>query len=87
MTLGTEERGRPARPLFIGRMRNVTAETKHIIEDFESLPDPQKREVLAELIRISRHLDYPAVSDDELVVAADAVFLEYDRRESGLVSS
>lgn len=61
----------------------MTTEAKHIIEDFGALPDPAKREVLAELIRISRHLDYPGISDDELVSAADEVFLEYDRRESG----
>jgi hypothetical protein len=55
---------------------------KHIIADFETLPDQEKREVLAELIRMSRRLEYPAVSDDELLSVADEVFLAYDRRES-----
>lgn len=59
----------------------MTAEAKHIIEDFGSLPDPAKREVLAELIRLSRHLDYPALTDDEMLSAADGVFLAYDRQE------
>ena len=59
----------------------MTAEAKHIIDDFESLPDPAKREVLAELIRMSRYLDYPSMTDDELVSAADEIFAEYDRRE------
>ena len=31
---------------------------------------------------MSRHIDYPAVSDDELLAAADEIFLEYDRREA-----
>lgn len=61
---------------------HVTAQAKHIIEDFGALPDQEKREVLAELIRMARHLDYPAVSDDELLSAADDVFREYDRREA-----
>ena len=52
-----------------------------MIEEFEALPDPAKREVLAELIRLSRDIDYPAISDGELLTAADAIFLEYDRRE------
>jgi hypothetical protein len=60
----------------------VTSEAKHIIEDFEALPDPTKREVLAELLRMSRFIEYPPVSDDELASAADEVFLEYDRRET-----
>lgn len=60
----------------------MTAAGKHIIEDFETLPDPEKREVLANLLRISRTIDYPDVSDHELVASADAVFAEYDRTEA-----
>ncbi len=60
----------------------MTADAKHIIEDFGALPDPAKREVLAELLRMSRYMDYPEVSDDELLSAADDVFLDYDRRET-----
>jgi hypothetical protein len=60
----------------------VTVEAKHIIDDFGALPDPAKREVLAELLRMSRYMDYPSVNDDELLSAADEIFLEYDRQES-----
>lgn len=60
----------------------VTAQAKHIIDEFQALPDPAKREVLTELIRTSRFIDFPAVSEDELLSAADEIFLEYDRRES-----
>jgi hypothetical protein len=55
-------------------------EAKHIIEDFASLPDAAKREVLAELIRLSQYLDYPTLTADEMLSAADGVFLTYDRR-------
>ena len=61
----------------------MTAAGKHIVADFERLPDPEKREVLARLLRISRDIDYPEVTDDELVASADAVFLQYDKQESG----
>ncbi len=60
----------------------MTAEAKHLIEEFGALPEPSKREVLAELLRISRHLDYPKMDDDELLSAANEVFLAYDERES-----
>lgn len=60
----------------------MTAQAKHIIEDFDALPDQEKREVLAELIRMARHIDYPTVPDDELVAVADELFLEYDRQEA-----
>jgi hypothetical protein len=60
----------------------MTSVGKHIVEDFANLPDPEKREVLANLLRISRHIEYPQVSDKELVASADTLFLEYDWRES-----
>jgi hypothetical protein len=60
----------------------MTAAGKHIVDDFTSLPDSEKREVLANLLRISRNIDYPKVSDEELVASADALFVEYDRREA-----
>lgn len=59
----------------------VTAKAEHIVEDFRALPDATKREVLAELVRISGRIDYPNISDDELLSAANDVFLDYDRRE------
>jgi hypothetical protein len=61
----------------------MTAEAKHLLEEFGALSDPSKREVLAELLRISRHLDYPEVSDEEFTSAANDVFLAYDERETG----
>ena len=59
----------------------MTAVGKHIVEDFESLPDVEKREVLSNLLRLSRTIDYPELPDEETLAAADAVFLEYDRAE------
>jgi hypothetical protein len=59
----------------------MTAVGKHIVEDFESLPDIEKREVLSNLLRLSRGIEYPELSDEERLAAADAVFLEYDRAE------
>ncbi len=59
----------------------MTAVGKHILEDFESLPDVEKREVLSNLLRISRAIDFPELSDEEMLAAADAVLLEYDRVE------
>jgi hypothetical protein len=61
----------------------VTAEAKHLLEDFEKLPDAEKREVLSELLHAAQHLEYPAISEDEIVSAANAQFFEYDRREAG----
>ena len=59
----------------------MTAEAKHLVDDFRALPDAAKREVHAELLRISSRIDYPEISDDELLAAANDVFLAYDERE------
>jgi len=56
------------------------SETLH--RRLRGIPEDAKREVLAE-IRLSRDLDYPGVSDRELVSVADQLFAEYDRREAG----
>ncbi len=60
----------------------MKSDLKHIIDDFGALPDHEKREVLAELIRMSQHIEYPSISDEELLSAANDVFLGYDQRES-----
>jgi len=60
----------------------VTAEAKHLIEDFGKLSDIEKREVLSELLQAAKRLEYPAISEDEMASAANQVFLEYDRREA-----
>jgi hypothetical protein len=60
----------------------MTAEAKHLLKEFGALPDPSKREVLAELLRIARDLEYPEMTSDELTSAANDVFLGYDEREA-----
>lgn len=60
----------------------MTAVGKRIIEEFEHLSDVEKREVLADILRISSRLEYPRLTNEDLVAAADAIFIEYDRRES-----
>jgi hypothetical protein len=60
----------------------MTAAGKQLVETFEGLPDLEKREVLADILRISRGLEYPTVSDDELMSVADDLFAEYDREEA-----
>lgn len=60
----------------------MTAEAKHLIEDFEKLSLAEQREVLSTLLHAARCLEYPMVAEDELVAAANEVFLGYDQREA-----
>ncbi len=54
---------------------------QHLIESFERLPEPDKATAAGEILRRSTHLDLPPLSDEEVVLAAEAVFLELDRAE------
>jgi hypothetical protein len=46
------------------------------------LPEGDKRELATEILRRSLTLDSPPLSDEQLVGAAEDVFLELDRREA-----
>ena len=60
----------------------MTAEAKHLIEEFEALPDATKQEVLAELLRLANDSDYGDITDDELRHAADKIFVMMDEEET-----
>ena len=47
--------------------------SQHILYSFESLPEAERREVAAEIIRRTIKLDLPPLTDEEL-------FLELDER-------
>lgn len=66
----------------LGYHFHVTEAARHLLEEFQNLPDLDKREVLAALLREATETPYPAPSDDDLTAAADEVFLDLDRRES-----
>lgn len=55
---------------------------ENVIATFEQLPDPEKREVAAAILRRTAEMEFPFLSDDELVLSAEETFLELDRREA-----
>ncbi len=55
---------------------------KRVLDSFDSLSGEEREEVFAELLRRVAHSDHGSPSDEELVAAANEVFLELDRSES-----
>jgi hypothetical protein len=53
-----------------------------IIAEFNQLPDSEKQEVAAAILRRTLGIEFPRLSDDELVLSAEETFLELDRREA-----
>ena len=59
----------------------MTTEAESVLRSFELLPDADKREVASAIIRRSLALDVPPLSDDDLVFAAEELFLKLDEEE------
>ncbi|MBN1310118.1 MAG: hypothetical protein JXB30_01785 [Anaerolineae bacterium] len=55
---------------------------QELLDSFEQLAEDEKRELASEIIRRVAHFEFPPLIDEELVLAADAVFSELDRCES-----
>jgi hypothetical protein len=60
----------------------VTVQAQEILHSFDALPDADKREVATEILRRSVDLGAPPLSDEELVFAAEEIFLRLDRNEA-----
>ena len=55
---------------------------ENLISTFDKLPDDEKREVAAVILRRTLEIEFPPLSDDQLVLSAEDTFLELDRREA-----
>jgi hypothetical protein len=53
-----------------------------ILQHFQELDEAEQQRVASEILRLTRHLDLPALSDEELILSAEDLFLELDRREA-----
>ena len=60
----------------------MSTSTRHLLESFDELTEAEKQEVAAEILRRTVNLDIPSLSDGELVLSAEELFLELDRREA-----
>lgn len=60
----------------------MTDAAKTVIEAFEALDQPEREEVAAEILRRVHLLEHASPDDRELLLAADQIFLELERREA-----
>ena len=59
----------------------MTQATQQLLEQFEALPDEERSEFVTELARRVALAPHGAPTDDDLIAAADRLFLDLDRRE------
>jgi hypothetical protein len=59
----------------------MSSGAKSVLDAFEQLPPAEREEVVAELLRRTATSLHDGPTDEELLGAADAIFVELDRRE------
>ena len=60
----------------------MSTSAQKILESFDHLPEGEKQKVASEILRRTIDFDLPSLSDAELVLSAEELFLELDRREA-----
>lgn len=60
----------------------MSTAARNFIESFDKLPDAEKQEVASEILKRTINFDMPSLSDEDLVLSAEELFLELDRRET-----
>jgi len=59
----------------------MTQAAKKLLDEFDALPDPERSELVAELVRRVALAPHDLPYDDDLVAAADRLFVALDRHE------
>ena len=60
----------------------MTTTAENIIKTFDKLPVTEQRRVAAEILKRTAALHLPPLTDEELVLNAEEIFLELDQREA-----
>lgn len=60
----------------------MTQTTQNIISTFDRLPSAEQKEITKIILRRNLEIETPSVSDEELVLNAEELFLELDRSEA-----
>jgi len=60
----------------------MTKRVQAILENFERLTKAEKKDLTVELVRRTLKRPEQAITDEELILCADKLFLELDKKES-----
>ena len=61
----------------------MTQTTQDIISTIDRLPIDEQKEVIKIILRRNIDIETPVLSDEELILNAEEIFLELDKREAG----
>ena len=59
----------------------MTRSVQELLDRFDRLAEAEKHEAASEILQRVRRLDLDPISDDDLILSAEEMFIELDRRE------
>jgi hypothetical protein len=59
----------------------VNNKSQQLLESFDRLPEDEKQQIVAEILRRTLNTDIPSLTDEELTLSAEALFLSLDEWE------
>jgi hypothetical protein len=60
----------------------MTALVQELLDTFERLTDSERLDLVLEILKRTVYLDFPPLSDEDLVLNAEELFLELDEQEA-----
>ena len=60
----------------------MTILVEELLNTFERLTDSERLDLVLEILKRTVYLDFPPLSDDDLVLNAEGLFRELDEEES-----
>ena len=68
-------------PVSISRGKIMTALVEEILNTFDRLTDSERIELVLEILKRTIDLDLSLLSDEDLVLNAEEIFIELDKQE------
>lgn len=60
----------------------MTTSVKEFLSNFDRLPESERLDVAVEILRRVVQLEFPPLSEEDLIFNAEELFLECDRQEA-----
>lgn len=60
----------------------MTTSVQELLGMFDRLTESEQLDIAVEIFKRVLHLDFPPLSDEDLILNAEEIFLELDRQEA-----
>lgn len=68
---------------LLNEVSSMTVLVQEILDSFDRLPDAERLEIAVEILRRLVNFDFPPLTDEDLALNAEELFLALDQAELG----